>query len=115
MRRVIPAHCLVLGLFLCFARLAPATVAAGDAFWLVERNGGAVTSVWADESDFPVVHHAARLLAEDVERVTGRKPAIERAPTALAGRAVLVGTLGKSRLIDQLVADGRRRSVWAVQ
>ena len=107
MRRVIPAHCLVLGLFLCFARLAPATVAAGDAFWLVERNGGAVTSVWADESDFPVVHHAARLLAEDVERVTGRKPAIERAPTSLAGRAVLVGTLGKSRLIDQLVADGR--------
>ena len=43
----------------------------------------------------------------DVERVTGRKPALKQATAGLSENAVLVGTLGKSPVIDRLVKDGR--------
>ena len=57
--------------------------------------------------DWQVAQIAARDLAADVERVTGRKPAVKQATEGLTENAVLVGTLGKSPVIDRLVKDGR--------
>ena len=74
---------------------------AGD-FPLVAA-GRPAAIVFAPE-DFKVVGIAARDLAADVERVTGRRPAV--GPGA-AGPAVLIGTLGHSPLIDGLVATGK--------
>ncbi len=61
--------------------------------------------VYVDNADFPVVRIAADALAGDIESVTNSKPSVlSTAPTAGAG-AVFIGTLGKSRLIDGLVAQ----------
>lgn len=57
--------------------------------------------------DFTVVTIAAKDLAADVERVTGKKPALKNSLKDLQAPAVVVGTLGKSALIDQLVAAGK--------
>lgn len=57
--------------------------------------------------DWKITRIAAGDLALDVERATGRKPALIQTPEGLVENAVLVGTLGKSPLIDRLVRDGR--------
>jgi hypothetical protein len=60
--------------------------------------------VYLDAQDFLVVRIAANALAADIESVTNAKPdVVEGAPTAVES-AVLVGTLGSSRLIESLVA-----------
>ncbi|WP_406439476.1 glycosyl hydrolase 115 family protein [Streptomyces sp. NBC_00631] len=68
----------------------------GGAFSLV----GAPVVVSAD--DHPGVVRVAGDLRDDIERVTGVRPA-----ATIARRAVLVGTIGRSPLIDALVASGK--------
>jgi hypothetical protein len=62
-----------------------------------------------DPADHRVVAIATQDLSGDIERVTGVRPVVQRAPSAeLAGPTVIVGTLGRSRVIDDLV---RRRQL----
>ncbi|MEV7388542.1 glycosyl hydrolase 115 family protein [Streptomyces sp. NPDC091215] len=68
----------------------------GGAFPLV----GAPVVVSAD--DHPGVVRVAGDLRDDIERVTGMRPG-----DTVARRVVLVGTIGRSPLIDGLVAAGR--------
>ena len=62
-----------------------------------------------DETDFPVVGIAAEMLADDVERITGNRPELlhhadlNDMPEV---PAVLAGTVGRSRIIDELVTRG---------
>ena len=68
----------------------------------------AVTAdVFVAAGDWQVAQIAARDLTADVERVTGRKPALKQTTAELTENAVLVGTLGKSPLIDRLAKEGR--------
>ena len=46
-------------------------------------------------------------LVADVERVTGRKPEVKQAANGLTEHVVLVGTLGKSPVIEGVVKAGR--------
>ncbi|MGW3265796.1 glycosyl hydrolase 115 family protein [Streptomyces sp. NPDC001056] len=75
-------------------------------FPLVENGRAAPLVVSAD--DHPGVVRAAGDLRDDLERVTGVKPALSQ-DTLPAGRRdiVLIGTIGKSPLIDKLVAAGK--------
>jgi hypothetical protein len=74
---------------------------AGD-FPLATARGA--SSIYLDAQDFPVVRIAVNALAADIESVTKATPrVVEGAPTAVE-TAVLVGTLGSSRLIESLVA-----------
>ncbi|MFF3487730.1 glycosyl hydrolase 115 family protein [Streptomyces sp. NPDC002701] len=61
---------------------------------------GAPVLVSAD--DHPGVVRVAGDLRDDIERVTGARPG-----DAVAREVVLVGTIGRSRLIDGLIAAGR--------
>lgn len=61
------------------------------------------TEIYTDTRDYAVVEIAARMLADDVERVTGRRPKISH--KIPKGTSVVAGTLGKNRLIDQLVKN----------
>jgi len=61
----------------------------------------AVAVICTDAGDFPVVNITAKMLADDVERVTGRRPSLNH--QIPKGPAIVAGTLGKSRLIDGLV------------
>ncbi|OIR05272.1 hypothetical protein GALL_125840 [mine drainage metagenome] len=61
-----------------------------------------------DPADWPGVVRATHDLQADVERVTGRRPALqERAGVQTGTLPVLIGTVGKSALIDALVANHR--------
>lgn len=67
---------------------------------------GAATIVYAT-ADAKVVGHAVLDLAADIERVSGRMPALGTAVDAGGAPLVLVGTLGKSPIADALAAGGK--------
>ncbi|MEU7019958.1 glycosyl hydrolase 115 family protein [Streptomyces sp. NPDC046203] len=71
-------------------------------------DGGRATPLVVSSDDFEGVVRAAGDLRDDLERVTGVRPGLSR-DTLPAGRReiVLVGTLGRSPLIDRLVAAGK--------
>ncbi|MBR3088026.1 MAG: glycosyl hydrolase 115 family protein [Prevotella sp.] len=62
--------------------------------------------IYTDAKDHKVVGITAHMLADDVERVTGRRPQVTTAASVKnipKGVSVAVGTVGSSRLIDELV------------
>jgi hypothetical protein len=63
--------------------------------------------IFLDQADWPGVLRAGADLQADVERVTGIKPTLitNSAPTGKS--VVIIGTLGKSPLIDGLVKSGK--------
>jgi lysophospholipase L1-like esterase len=77
------------------------TGATGD-FALVRA--GAPAPLLVAPNDWPGVRRAAGDLQADIERVTGQKPALG---TAVSGATVIIGTLGRSEVIDGLVAAGK--------
>ena len=101
------------GVLLLVAAIPPA-FAAGQ--WVSESSGagtfplvqgGRAATLVHDPADHRVVAIATQDLSDDIERVTGVRPVVQSAPSAeLAGPTVIVGTLGRSRAIDDLV---RRR------
>ena len=86
-------------------------------FDVVLASNEAVADIYVAREDAAVVHTAARLLADDIEKTTGRRPTITHDAAALGHAAVLIGTLGTSPLIDDVVAKaaidtGRIRGHW---
>jgi hypothetical protein len=77
---------------------------AGD-FPLVQQRVAA--DIWVDPQDYKVARIAAGDLTADIERVSGVKPRVRNAVSGLAPQSVLVGTLGHSSAIDNLVRDGK--------
>ena len=61
------------------------------------------TAIYTDAGDYKVVGIAAGMLADDVERVTGKRPLLQTTKQLPKGSCVMAGTLGKSRLIEGLV------------
>ena len=62
-----------------------------------------------DNADFPVVGISAGMLADDIFRVTGNRPEILEHTTLDAlpdTPLVIAGTIGKSRIINELIANG---------
>ena len=64
---------------------------------------GSAAAIRVDGADWPGVQRAAHDLQADVQRVTGVKPAWD----TTARKMVLIGTAGKSPLIDQLAQAGK--------
>ena len=94
----------------------PAAFALGDprytsfqpvqgAFHVASQAGAAPLVL--DTADWPGVRHATGDFAADVERVTGRRPEILSSANARSRDIVLIGTLGHSPLIDNLVRRGK--------
>ncbi|MEO7932881.1 MAG: glycosyl hydrolase 115 family protein [Chthoniobacterales bacterium] len=106
---------LTLGRFLLLAVL-PAIASAGELALKDAIGGltdfpvavdGRAAEIVTDKAEADVVHIAADLLASDVERVSGVKP---RVAVAIAGQTtpvIVIGTLGKSALITDLVKRGK--------
>src|ERR1017187_4774911 len=79
---------------------------AAGGFALVQH--GTAVPMLVSASDWPGVVRAVGDLSEDEERVTGVRPAVIQEAAGLHGRnvvlnVVLIGTIGKSVLIDELV------------
>lgn len=75
------------------------------AFTLVSGNSHIASTIYADAKDWPGVLRAARDLQSDIERVTGVRLALETTAPTHASDVVIVGTLGRSALIDRLVRE----------
>ncbi len=74
-------------------------------FPLVQERQAAVVLVSAE--DHAVARVAATDFAADVERVTGLHPIVSAEPLPAGGPVVLIGTLGRNPIIDNLAARGR--------
>jgi len=81
------------------------TVPSANALMLA--GGGHCSPIYVDSADFIGVQRAATDLQTDVLRVTGCTPAIVHDAASLAGEAIVVGTIGKSGLVDRLVKEHR--------
>jgi hypothetical protein len=89
--------------------------ALGDPFYVSEKpEAGSLAIVSPDnkanifvaENDFPGVVRAAGDLVLDVQRVTSSKPKLVHQSSDLAASAIIVGTLGRGGLVDDLVEAG---------
>jgi hypothetical protein len=67
----------------------------------------AAADVFVSGDDWKVARIAANDLTADIERVTGRKPLLKESSEGLSAHAVLVGTIGRSPVIDGLIKSGR--------
>ena len=67
--------------------------------------GGAAAPIVVDGADWPGVRRAAGDLQSDIARVTGVTPDLVDTPPASAAQLVIVGTIGRSPLIDRLVRE----------
>ncbi|MBK9991803.1 MAG: glycosyl hydrolase 115 family protein [Verrucomicrobia bacterium] len=75
------------------------------AFALVENKTAA--PLFVDDADWPGVRRAVGDLQADFERVSGMKPVLAGKIAAPQKTAVIIGTLGRSALIDELVRTGK--------
>src|SRR6187549_2952446 len=76
--------------------------AAPGAFPLVTETAAA--PLFVASADWPGVIRAAGDLQADIQRVTGRRPEMKTGGPTPAPVAVIIGTVGRSPLIDGLVA-----------
>ena len=90
----------------CFAIGQPQYITRSpSAGGLTLAQNGTAAAVYVDPRDDWGVIHAAQELRSDVQRVTGVKPALPREARSLQGNVVLIGTIGRSRVIDRLVRN----------
>ncbi len=71
---------------------------------------GKTATIWVDESDHRVAAITAQMLADDVMRVSGGQTMVKKVKSLkkVSGDAVvLVGTLGRSAIIDDLARKGK--------
>jgi hypothetical protein len=68
------------------------------------KNGNDVTPLLINSTDFPGVIRAFNDLQEDINRVTGYKPVLNIDKQPNTKQVIIAGTIGKSALIDGLVA-----------
>ena len=76
-----------------------------EEYFRIASGGQTATIVLSGEEYAPVIR-AAKDLSEDVKRVTGTASPVETDGRARPG-AILIGTVGKSPLIDGLVAENK--------
>ncbi|HUA78763.1 MAG TPA: glycosyl hydrolase 115 family protein [Dyella sp.] len=64
---------------------------------------GVATPLLVSDADWPGVIRAVGDLSQDIERVTGHEAPVMKNAHVASGEVVLIGTIGKSPLIDELV------------
>jgi Glycosyl hydrolase family 115 len=102
--------------FLCLIALPSAGFGIGQEHYVEAVRGagsfciadrGTSASLYVDPSDHVGVVRAAGDLESDITRVTDMHPAIARDPSGLGPRPIIIGTIGKSALIDRLIRTGK--------
>ncbi|KAJ7146212.1 hypothetical protein C8R44DRAFT_9545 [Mycena epipterygia] len=69
-------------------------------------SNGKASPIILSSDEWPGVQRAAQDFADDIQRVTGIKPTVANASSSAPARSslpIIIGTLGKSSLIDQIV------------
>ncbi len=101
---------------LCLAAMPPGAWALGERRHVQKAytegsfaiaQGKVTATIYVDSNDHPGAVRAARDLQADVARVTTRTPTIAHDAQALGPSAIIAGTIGKSRIIDGLIREGK--------
>ena len=71
--------------------------------------GGRATALYVEKGDHAVVQIVTELLQQDVLAVTGIKPALKNS-TPIGKLVILIGTLGKSSVVDGLVSQKKLKA-----
>ena len=87
------------------AELALASPPGADDFILA--GGNSVAAIFVETNDERAVLRAVGDLADDFAQVTGTKPEIVNQFSPDKKTGVFIGTIGKSKIIDQLAAEGK--------
>jgi hypothetical protein len=96
-----------------FAALTSAKGSTGDSYVSTARAKGAFTlsasgksaPLYASSQDHPGVLRVLKHLQADITRITNAPPEVSIDKLSAANEIVLIGTLGKSPMIDKLVQD----------
>jgi len=67
-------------------------------------NANTTAEIYVDSNDWPGVLRAAHDLSSDIRDITGKTPEVISGASPAKRNVVLIGTLGKSDMIDRLVA-----------
>lgn len=97
--------------------LTPTCLALGEASWLAKKASNNLvlvdknisTDLIIDADEYPGVLRAAKNLQTDIENVSGKKPTLSNTIGNNNNPLVIVGTLGKSKVIDQLITAKKNR------
>jgi endo-1,4-beta-D-glucanase Y len=101
---------------LCFGSLLKDVFAIGQVQYVVSVYAAGsfpiaqvsnTATIYVDASDWPGVIRAVNDLQADIARVTNLKPAIHNNAGSFGDHVIIIGTLGKSRIIDNLVQSGK--------
>ena len=68
-------------------------------------NNNEATAIYLSDNDYEGVKKIAQKFQEDIERVTNIKPSVISNEIPSNGTAIIVGTIGNSSLIDQLIEE----------
>ena len=79
-----------------------------DAYSFRLVHQGAAAKLYVDGGDYPGVVRAAHDLQADIFRVSGCKALLNEDGKSLSGDVVLIGTIGKSKIIDRLIREEDR-------
>lgn len=93
--------------------MAPLSWALGEKSWLSKSAQGnltlvneqTVTDIVLDDNELPGVKRASVNLQSDIEKVSGKKPELRNNIDQIKNSAIIIGTIGNSQLIDQLIAS----------
>jgi len=66
---------------------------------------GKAASLWVDANDWPGVIRVAKDLQTDITRVSGANASLAHDTAAAGKQIILIGTIGRSALIDRLVSE----------
>jgi endo-1,4-beta-D-glucanase Y len=69
--------------------------------------GNNAATIYVDSREWPGVTRAVGDLQDDIVRVTGRKCGISHEPSSLGNNAIIVGTIGRSQIITDLIKAGK--------
>ena len=67
-------------------------------------NANAAAAIYVDPKDWPGVLRAANDLSHDIKDITGKMPTVISSNKPAERNVIIIGTLGKSEIINQLVA-----------
>ena len=104
-KALLAANLAILALQPAAAELALANSPGADDFILA--GGNSVAAIFVETNDERAVLRAAGDLADDFAQVTGTKPEIENQFSSDKIIGAIIGTIGKSKIIDRLAAEGK--------
>lgn len=87
---------------LAFSQLTINHHSTGKSQFAIAEKKSAVRILYSAEDDM-LIKKSANFLAEDIEKISGKKPVVNVALGSSSEPVIIVGTIGKSGLIDNLI------------